>query len=931
MDGREMKVFFKRIYLRFLDSIASFAARRGYDRLFRFAYTQAGSGWFDRNVDNDNGTATRVTALYITYFSDKPLEKLLEALADERYDLVEVLLDNKNFAKNLTAAAVGGIFGRLSEDGLVEQMEFMGNKGFLDLVEVRDRVDVLKAAIVKKEIQSVEYLCSVEGYFAGMGSDDKDMLLDKAVVSRSHDLVQILCSNESFFKGVSDKVGGKAFCMTAARGQSDALKYWYEKEYLTKISDTHIWEAFYRAAANGHLDVVKYWHEAGHLKGINAVHTWIAFYKATANGRLDILKYWHEGNYLKGMSAVHIWTAFYKAAANGHLDIIKYWHKGGYLRDVSDTYIWEAFYKALFHGNLDVVNYVYNIEGSATIIRDHCAEVVGMDKDVLLCNAVDCELRAVVEALCDAKDFLLGVSEKGRVKALAIAIAHRRHDILEYWNNKGYFEGLSPARRGVALYEAVASGSLNVLRELSKVKGYFDGMSFTHIGKAFEQAIQAKRFDILDRLRAVSGFDNMTFASENLQGELGDGNVIERDGAESALDYKGKVLYEAILKGDVEVLKYLHGIKGYFASISTYYKGNILAYYAGKGNINMVRSLKKKGHLDDISAEDRGIAFLNAVASGSLGMVKKLYSLFEGVSVEVRGQALFEAATAGHFSMVKYLYGLFELRDEDLDRALCGAAARGHLDVVRYLYLLLGKLSLESKARVFCEAAAGGHTEVLNFLWEKGYLLSPEDRGRAYYEAKKAGHEGVISYLESLQNNYLDNVSPYYRDLINGNTNIGGLDKAKLLMALFNAAITDPKRKISPIMRPLKAQKLIEKGTDFKTLDGRELHINLAGENLDFSRYDEFNGDGLALEVVRKLREKAEKKSEGELESDEAVILRQRMESFIANANAGVQGSRVVYQCTGSTTYGGTGATISNSAGDKNIVYHDTGDSFPSL
>jgi hypothetical protein len=636
-----------RVLARVIDNVVSFAARRGYDRLFRFAYTQAGSGWFDRNVDNDNGTATRVTALYITYFSDKPLEKLLEALADERYDLVEVLLDNKNFAKNLTAAAVGGIFGRLSEDGLVKQMEFMGNKGFLDLVEVRDRVDVLKAAIVKKEIQSVEYLCSVEDYFAGMSSDDKNMLLAKAATRRARGLVKILRSNENFFKGVS------------AGGRSKAL---------------------YKALTSGSYDTAEYLLGIeGYFAGMSRDDKDMLLAKAAtrrARGLVEILC--SNENFFKGVSAGGRGRAFYKALTSGNYDAAKYLLGiEGYFDDMSATYRGVVLCEVIdgvCSGRPESSDASKKLQGlwdELKKIKSYFDDIDFVHKGKLFASAIKAKrfdvldhLREVMPNYIESLTFTPELLQKPVVtKVNSVEFADDGESIIIDSNNtSGEVEGIGLDYRGRALYEAIIDcdsndddpSLLNYLKEL--------GINFNNISPYYKGVI-------LCHFASMGNVEKI----QSLEGALND-----------VSDYDKEVAFiNAAASGKLEAVKSLYKI---IHDLSVEDLGKAFCEAAAAGKLEVVKYLRTIGNL---RAEDINKAFYGAVAAGELEVVKYLYDEFKGISIEAKGKAFYKAAAAGNMDMLCFLSTrkgyLDSLTPDDRGRAYYEAKKAGHESVMNYL------------------------------------------------------------------------------------------------------------------------------------------------------------------------------------------------------------------------------------------------------
>ena len=97
------------------------------------------------------------------------------------------------------------------------------------------------------------------------------------------------------------------------------------------------------------------------------------------------------------------------------------------------------------------------------------------------------------------------------------------------------------------------------------------------------------------------------------------------------------------------------------------------------------------------------------------------------------------------------------------------------------------------------------------------------------------------------------------------NINIEGLEKAKLLQGLFNSAkpvglgFYDPAS--NKEMSYEEAKNIIDKAKGrlyFDYLNGRKMKINISGDEINSSEYDESSGSGTALMVVTALRKNME-------------------------------------------------------------------------
>jgi hypothetical protein len=104
---------------------------------------------------------------------------------------------------------------------------------------------------------------------------------------------------------------------------------------------------------------------------------------------------------------------------------------------------------------------------------------------------------------------------------------------------------------------------------------------------------------------------------------------------------------------------------------------------------------------------------------------------------------------------------------------------------------------------------------------------------------------------------------------------ITGLDKAEVLMALYNRARPQRMGFLHYTPTPLakeEAQQLLAGSNYFDYLNGRVMKVSLEGDELDPRLYDRDNGSGAAAEVIAELRKTGDVFSE----SSEIAHLEQR-------------------------------------------------------
>lgn len=86
---------------------------------------------------------------------------------------------------------------------------------------------------------------------------------------------------------------------------------------------------------------------------------------------------------------------------------------------------------------------------------------------------------------------------------------------------------------------------------------------------------------------------------------------------------------------------------------------------------------------------------------------------------------------------------------------------------------------------------------------------------------------------------------------------IKGIDKAKILAELYNAAKpsnTDGTNAEAKNMTVDEAAKLLKKQKYFDTINGRIIQVDLRSDILDTYSYDRSNGEGEGYKVWKKLR-----------------------------------------------------------------------------
>jgi hypothetical protein len=90
-----------------------------------------------------------------------------------------------------------------------------------------------------------------------------------------------------------------------------------------------------------------------------------------------------------------------------------------------------------------------------------------------------------------------------------------------------------------------------------------------------------------------------------------------------------------------------------------------------------------------------------------------------------------------------------------------------------------------------------------------------------------------------------------------GTISLIGLDKAKVLAALYNASKPQGrgfmKYNPAPMTRET-AEQLLQHGTYFDYLSGRVMKVDLSGDELDPWGYDRDNGQGAAKRVIAALK-----------------------------------------------------------------------------
>jgi hypothetical protein len=91
--------------------------------------------------------------------------------------------------------------------------------------------------------------------------------------------------------------------------------------------------------------------------------------------------------------------------------------------------------------------------------------------------------------------------------------------------------------------------------------------------------------------------------------------------------------------------------------------------------------------------------------------------------------------------------------------------------------------------------------------------------------------------------------------------NIAGLDKARIIAALYNASFPLGLGLLQPgcgqSMTVEQAEQHAARGLNFDYLQGRVMKVDLSGDAFDPGLYDRDNGQGAAARVIESLRAKA--------------------------------------------------------------------------
>ena len=143
--------------------------------------------------------------------------------------------------------------------------------------------------------------------------------------------------------------------------------------------------------------------------------------------------------------------------------------------------------------------------------------------------------------------------------------------------------------------------------------------------------------------------------------------------------------YEAVLRGNFEILKYL--VEQGANTNAIYGKGlysqneNALAAACRLNKLEIVKFLVEQG--EDIHTQCKQ-ALCNAVLSGNLDMVKFL--LDQGADIHAQNdQALYDAVFSGNLDMVEFLVEQGANIHAQEERTLICACRLGHLEIVEYL------------------------------------------------------------------------------------------------------------------------------------------------------------------------------------------------------------------------------------------------------
>ena len=192
-----------------------------------------------------------------------------------------------------------------------------------------------------------------------------------------------------------------------------------------------------------------------------------------------------------------------------------------------------------------------------------------------------------------------------------------------------------------------------------------------------------------------------------VQGILESMQVLVKNQRISQEDLQGLAVWEAVKKGDVEVVLDLLA-KG---SISDKYLAWIIRDLAKVGSVELFKVFLARGNISD---EER---INNIYLVASRGFVDKLQTLLaeRKISDYVRSKALVEAAANGHIIVVELLLANGSILGKQKGIALKIASGNGYLEIVKALFAH-GPIAKEDVEEALAQALKKGHHLISDFL-----------------------------------------------------------------------------------------------------------------------------------------------------------------------------------------------------------------------
>jgi len=204
--------------------------------------------------------------------------------------------------------------------------------------------------------------------------------------------------------------------------------------------------------------------------------------------------------------------------------------------------------------------------------------------------------------------------------------------------------------------------------------------------------------------------------------------------------------YRACTNGHLMIAKWLYNVKTQKLDIdmSVYWETCV------QGHIDVIKWLLSLPH--EIAKKSVNGCFMEAIRNGKLDIAEWVFATEElNINLRVKKQIFRSACENGHKQTAEFVLNNL-IRNYDrgyiLPKGFNGACSHGKLDIAIWLKSLNNLVEIECD--VFGEVCEGGHIEMAKWLITTGKVILDENFGEYFRIACEYGHSQLADYLHTL-------------------------------------------------------------------------------------------------------------------------------------------------------------------------------------